>query len=401
MPDPAAPGQWLMYYTARAASDTLNDVVGVARSPAGDPAGWQDEKALWITHHTYSFNVSTESPHLFEHNGTWFMFITSNAGQPLTFYSGPNPLGEPAEWRYRGRLKNMIGEDTAEWFASEALHDGDHDLFAYAIGNHIEIRRIQWAVGDTFKLAAPPLFHMVDMKWSHATTRENQYVGLVLKSSNGFAFDGSLAAWVKDASGAEVPAPLDSLGLPAKPALPSDSLQLAWFARRWPASLPANQPMQLRVGMADGTASTGWLRVLSNAIEQQPFEDRGGRTLDPAADEFPDSLAGEPVLDPPAAHRAVGGEEEVRMGLRVLQGSPVHSGPVVTFDLPERSAVRVEVFDVLGRRLTTLADRDFARGTHVVPWDGRDATGARARRGLYFVRMSTTAGVTGTKFLLQ
>lgn len=399
MPDPSAPGQWLMYYTSNAASDTLSDVVGVARS-TGDPAIWQDEKALWITHKSWSFNVSTESPHLFEHDGRWFLVITSNAGQPLSFFVTSDPLGEPQEWQYRGRLRNMIGEDTSQWFASEVLQDGEQDLFAFANGNHIEIRRIQWAVGDTFDLVSPSLFHMVDMEWTHATARENQFIGLTLEGTNGFAFEGPLAAWVKDASGAEIPAPIDSLGLPAMPEFSSDSLQVAWFARRWPASLPASQPMDLRIGMADGTASTGWLRVVANAIEQQPFEDRGGRSPAMAPNEFPDSLPHEPVPDDSLLDVPSSGPDHP-LGLRVLQNSPLGGGPVVVFDLPEPATVRLEIFDVLGRRLATLADRDFPRGANVVPWDRRDAGGGRAGHGLYFVRMSTPIGVAGAKFFLN
>jgi len=97
MPDPRAPSQLLLYYTATPAIDTLSNIVGVARSP-GDLATWADEKPLWITYKTYSFNSETESPHLFVHNGLWFMFISTNAGQPLSFYTGADPTGEPAAW---------------------------------------------------------------------------------------------------------------------------------------------------------------------------------------------------------------------------------------------------------------------------------------------------------------
>jgi len=37
----------------------------------------------------------------------------------------------------------------------------------------------------------------------------------------------------------------------------------------------------------------------------------------------------------------------------------------------------------------------------VLAWDGRDAGGARAARGLYFVRLTTPAGVFGTRFVLD
>ncbi len=403
MPDPAAPGQWLLYYTATPANDTLSTLVGVARSPDADPGAWQDEKPLWITHRSLTFNSSTESPHLFEHNGRWFLFITSNAGQPLTFFVGSNPLGEPATWTYRGRLRNMLGYDTSTWFASESLRDGTQDLFAFASLNRIEIRRIVWGVGDNFTLAEPSVFHMVSMDWTRASARENQYVGLRLKAANGFAFEGELVAWVRDASGHEVRAPLDSLGLPVRPALSPDSALVPWFVKRWPASLPSDQPMQLRVAMGDATASTPWLSVLANSIEQQPFAGPGGRAPDPTREEYPDSTVGQPVpedttlatrLSPDANATAI-------EGVRVLTSSPLGAGHVVVFRLDQPGNVRLEVYDLLGRRVATLADRSFAVGAHAIPWEGRDASGARARRGLYFVRMVTPAGTSAAKLLVD
>jgi flagellar hook assembly protein FlgD len=87
--------------------------------------------------------------------------------------------------------------------------------------------------------------------------------------------------------------------------------------------------------------------------------------------------------------------------LRVLTGSPLGGAPAVVLQLAAPVAARVDVFDVQGRRLVTLADRSFAAGTNVLVWDGRDASGARAPRGLYFVRMSTPARVSTARFFLE
>jgi len=87
--------------------------------------------------------------------------------------------------------------------------------------------------------------------------------------------------------------------------------------------------------------------------------------------------------------------------LRVLTGSPLGGAPAVVLQLASPVAARVDVFDVQGRRLVTLADRSFAAGTNVLVWDGRDASGVRASRGLYFVRMSTAARVSTARFFLE
>jgi hypothetical protein len=59
----------------------------------------------------------------------------------------------------------------------------------------------------------------------------------------------------------------------------------------------------------------------------------------------------------------------------------------VRFDVPRPSDVRVEIFDAMGRRVRTLADRRFQPGTHSVEWDGTDGHGHRVRPGVYLYRM--------------
>ncbi len=70
--------------------------------------------------------------------------------------------------------------------------------------------------------------------------------------------------------------------------------------------------------------------------------------------------------------------------------NPFASSTSIRFSLPARSGVRIDVFDVLGRRVRTLANEPLDAGVHLRHWDGREESGARATNGVYFVRM--TAG---------
>jgi len=75
--------------------------------------------------------------------------------------------------------------------------------------------------------------------------------------------------------------------------------------------------------------------------------------------------------------------------------NPATAGEPITiaYGLPAAGAARLEVFDVLGRRVATLRQEDAARaGYHTVVWDGRGATGQRLASGTYLVRL--TAGPT-------
>ncbi|MBD3219974.1 hypothetical protein GF314_01920 [bacterium] len=60
--------------------------------------------------------------------------------------------------------------------------------------------------------------------------------------------------------------------------------------------------------------------------------------------------------------------------LTLLQNTPNPFNPATTvqFALTEASHVRLEVFDLRGRLVRTLADQVFAAGGHVVAFDGRD-----------------------------
>jgi hypothetical protein len=55
--------------------------------------------------------------------------------------------------------------------------------------------------------------------------------------------------------------------------------------------------------------------------------------------------------------------------------------------LPRMCHVRLVLYGVDGRRVRTLADRDFPVGRHVAEWDGRDDLGSPVAPGLYWARL--------------
>jgi endonuclease/exonuclease/phosphatase family metal-dependent hydrolase len=68
--------------------------------------------------------------------------------------------------------------------------------------------------------------------------------------------------------------------------------------------------------------------------------------------------------------------------------NPLRGTSTVHFDLARAADVRLEVFDLSGRRVATLASHAFAPGRWSATWNGRHDSGAPAGAGLYFVRMS-------------
>lgn len=61
------------------------------------------------------------------------------------------------------------------------------------------------------------------------------------------------------------------------------------------------------------------------------------------------------------------------------------------FAMKQPGAVRLEVFDVAGRRVTTLVDGMRDVGEYELAWNG-DAGSGQAQRGIYFARLESPAG---------
>lgn len=69
--------------------------------------------------------------------------------------------------------------------------------------------------------------------------------------------------------------------------------------------------------------------------------------------------------------------------------NPMRGGAgTVRFDLARHAEIRLEIFDLHGRRVAALAEGAFAPGRYAFRWDARDAAGDALGSGLYFVRLS-------------
>ncbi len=79
--------------------------------------------------------------------------------------------------------------------------------------------------------------------------------------------------------------------------------------------------------------------------------------------------------------------------------NPFNAVTTLTFSLPAEGRVRLEVYDLLGRRCATLLDGIAGPGTTAQRWDGL-AGGSPAASGTYLVRLSSDFGGRTAKILL-
>jgi hypothetical protein len=75
------------------------------------------------------------------------------------------------------------------------------------------------------------------------------------------------------------------------------------------------------------------------------------------------------------------------------QPNPFGRATSLAFTLPRAGAVRLIVYDALGRRVRTLADTDRAAGAAVVAWDGTDDAGRPVAPGMFTCRLAWSGGV--------
>src|SRR6185436_1749108 len=69
--------------------------------------------------------------------------------------------------------------------------------------------------------------------------------------------------------------------------------------------------------------------------------------------------------------------------------NPFRGRATVRFGLAREGDVQLELFDVTGRSVRTLAAGKQAAGEHTLTWDGRDRQGHEVQAGVYFVRLRT------------
>lgn len=90
------------------------------------------------------------------------------------------------------------------------------------------------------------------------------------------------------------------------------------------------------------------------------------------------------------------------MSLSLSQNRPNPFNPSTEIDfyMPTAGRVKLEIFDVSGRRIICLNDEDLAEGSHMVVWDGKNARGEPAGSGIYFYRLCTGKHSISKKMVL-
>ena len=82
---------------------------------------------------------------------------------------------------------------------------------------------------------------------------------------------------------------------------------------------------------------------------------------------------------------------ELASSLTLYPISPNPSGleVAIRYALPEEMKISLKVYDVNGRLVKVLADKEQNSGIHSVSWDGRDEKDRKLPNGVYFCRLKS------------
>jgi sugar lactone lactonase YvrE len=102
------------------------------------------------------------------------------------------------------------------------------------------------------------------------------------------------------------------------------------------------------------------------------------------------------VLDRKFGKRSPGETQlPARFALYSNYPNPFNTTTTIAFDLPKPTNVVIDIYNILGQRVTRLVERPFPAGRHQARWNASSASS-----GIYFVRINTGSDIAVKKMLL-
>lgn len=81
--------------------------------------------------------------------------------------------------------------------------------------------------------------------------------------------------------------------------------------------------------------------------------------------------------------------------------NPFNPTTTISFSLPRSGQTRLDVYDILGKHVTTLLDENMGAGNFRVVWDGTDKNGMKVASGMYIYRIQSGNNFMAVKKMLM
>jgi len=177
---------------------------------------------------------------------------------------------------------------------------------------------------------------------------------------------------------------------------PADTMAALWTNPVWLRSVAEGRPAQLQFWHA-----TEHLKITSAAEYLAAFDDNAS-SIDIKGVFATDSAAVDSFLLSCPQTVGVADRDGSRDGVRMAVSRLRWGAPEVDLwlELPWRMPVRLAVYDIAGRRRSTILDRELPGGVTEATWDGRDGAGGRVASGMYFIRLTYARGARVSKIVM-
>jgi len=80
--------------------------------------------------------------------------------------------------------------------------------------------------------------------------------------------------------------------------------------------------------------------------------------------------------------------------------NPFNPSTNIRYYMPQKSHVALEIYDVSGKRIACLVDKEQEKGYHIETWNGQDMNGRAASSGIYFYRLTVCKESISKKMVL-
>jgi hypothetical protein len=191
----------------------------------------------------------------------------------------------------------------------------------------------------------------------------------------GLAFDSSMVPWHEESS-------------------------LIFFVTHWDSTLTHLDSCAIYEMKRDGTLITKHRCITPGNT------DANGRVVcvDPEySDYWVDGGANGPIYKIRGFYSRSSVEEQSacpRVSNLAVTPNPTRQGACISFYMPAAGRIEINVYDMAGKRISCLADREFQGGRHEVSWRGTGTDGEKLPSGVYFCRVKTGQSKSTRKLVL-
>ena len=79
--------------------------------------------------------------------------------------------------------------------------------------------------------------------------------------------------------------------------------------------------------------------------------------------------------------------------------NPFNPSTSISFSIPERDHVKINIYDMTGRLVSTLVNETLNEGVHMVSWNGQDSSGEMVSAGVYIYALESSSTMMTKKMI--